>query len=65
MKKKLTTHKKSKNTLDMKKIANMDSKSTIASSKSFINDTSENNPEQQSNKYPSDIQRLFEHLGID
>ncbi len=65
MKKKLRKYKKSRTKSEMKKTIHKDSKSNDTSFKSLENNTSKNNLAQQNNRYPSDIQGLFERLGID
>ncbi|MFK5958531.1 MAG: hypothetical protein QM495_06610 [Lutibacter sp.] len=49
----------------MKRTTTSNSKNNINTPKGSKNNTSENNLEQQNNRYPSDIQGLFERLGIE
>ncbi|WP_408671324.1 hypothetical protein [Lutibacter sp.] len=65
MNKKRTKYKKSKTSIDMKRTTTSNSKNNINTPKGSKNNTSENNLEQQNNRYPSDIQGLFERLGIE
>ena len=49
----------------MKRTTNKNFKNDITTTEDSKNNTPENNLEQQNNRYPSDIQGLFERLGIE
>jgi len=65
VKKKRTKYKKPKAPINMKRTTNKNFKNDITTTEDSKNNTPENNLEQQNNRYPSDIQGLFERLGIE
>ena len=65
MKKAQRKNKKQRTEIEMKITPNNNSKNNNSNSQSIKNTAYENGAINQKNKYPSDIQGLFERLGID